>query len=188
MIIDSCLEQLHKFGFPSFQNKSKPSKRALNDRMPHLTPLSIAQLLMRDRKKVKQSTESFEETINKKNFEPEDDKPKLEFGSEYRDVSADDEMEAEEFHQYPAARLPFLVPKVPKGTYDRRCFSYFTANVWYGLFPHQYWFLITSLPCNLPTYHALFSKCIKQLVFNCRTNSWATIPSYIEKWSRCPQC
>jgi len=126
--------------------------------MADLTPLSIAQPLTRAQKKWKQDIESFEEKIDKKNFKLEGEKPKLGFGSEYRDASADDEMEAEDSYKYPAAPLPLLVPKAPRGTYDRACFSRFKSDVWDKALSQKYLCLMKILP--LPTRHAWFSECM----------------------------
>ena len=44
----------------------------------------------------------------------ENKEPKLEFTSDYRDASADDEFDTEDIDRYPQAALPFLVPKAPR--------------------------------------------------------------------------
>lgn len=103
--------------------------------MAELTPLSIAYPLTRSQAKLKQGIESFEEKINK-NSKAHDNQPRLEFGSEYHVESADEETEVEESHKYPAAPLPFLVPKVPESTYDRARSSCFTTSIWYGALSH----------------------------------------------------
>jgi hypothetical protein len=105
--------------------------------MAELTPLSIAYPLTRSQAKLKQGIESFEEKINKKNFKAQDKQPRLEFGSEYHGESADEETEVEESHKYPAAPLPFLVPKVPKSTYDHAGSSCSTTSIWYGALSHS---------------------------------------------------
>lgn len=129
---DSRVEQLQKFGFPGFQRHFKPAKngRALNTRMADLTPLSITLPLTRERKKSWQDFDSFEERIKKENFKLEDDKPKLEFGSEYRDASADDEMEADESCKYAAARMPFLTLKASRGMCSWAYLSFTPAKIW----------------------------------------------------------
>jgi len=171
MVIDSFLDQLDKFGFPGFQNTSKPAKRFLNARVAYLTPLNLVQPSMREQKRSKQGIEPFEEKIKMKMSKPEDHQPKLGFGSEYRDASADDEMEAEESHKYAAAGLPFFVPKVPKGTYDRDCSFCFTDNICYGALSHEYFFLVRSLTCDLPNHYTSLSGCNLGLVLNRGTNS-----------------
>lgn len=67
MNTDLRLEQLQQFGFPGFQNKIKPAKKALDARMADITPLSITQLsLAHDRERAKRSLDTtFEHKIKK---------------------------------------------------------------------------------------------------------------------------
>ena len=44
----------------------------------------------------------------------EDGQRKTDFGSDYRDASADDELETEEVSKYPRTQLPFLLSKAPR--------------------------------------------------------------------------
>ncbi len=82
--------------------------------MASLTPLSITHPTSQKPKKRKQDGDSYEEKVNKKTFKSENDLLKPNFGSDYRDASADDELEAEEVHKSPSTGLPFLIPKAPK--------------------------------------------------------------------------
>lgn len=129
MIIDLCIEQLQRFSFPGFQNKSKPAKRALDARMANLTPLSITQLsLTHDRGKAKRSPDTFEDKIKKGKHVLGADKPRFEFRNDYRDASPDDELKAESCSNA-IARLPFLVPKTPTSMSALACFSSLNIDV-----------------------------------------------------------
>ncbi|KAL6718866.1 hypothetical protein ACLMJK_003100 [Lecanora helva] len=107
-------EQLQRFGFGRFESARTTAKaKNLNTHLANLTSLSISH---RKQSKVKKGKNSitFEEKIQKKAFK-ENNTPKLQFGSKYRDAPADDELELEEIDKYyPPAPTPFLVPKAPR--------------------------------------------------------------------------
>lgn len=108
-------EQLQKFGFEGFPSVVKPARtgRSLNARMAFLSPMSIRNALPPKPERSRDAM-SYEEKIRRKAFNSRSDEPKPNFGSDYRDASADDEFEAEEVYKYPAAPLPFLRPKAPR--------------------------------------------------------------------------
>lgn len=81
--------------------------------MANFTPLSIAHQFP-PKIKEPEGDDTYEAKVKGKVFKPEHDKTKHDFGSDYRDASADDEFEAEETNKYPSAPLPFLVPKAPR--------------------------------------------------------------------------
>ena len=85
----------------------------MNARMADLTPLSIGHQVQSTGKKPKQG-HSYEDKVKSKAFMVENDEPKPEFASDYRDASADDDFDAEETNKYPQAPLPFLIPKAPR--------------------------------------------------------------------------
>ena len=91
----------------------------MNAHLASLTPLSIAHADASKSSKYQKGWNLLKKAVQSKGSDSEDDPPKTDFGSDYRDAPTDDELETEHMYKYSPAPLPFLVPR-PLGLGPRK--------------------------------------------------------------------